>query len=204
LQWRSWLILLPHSAARAEDLLTQGLFILDLFARVSSAGPVLPFIPASSRTAHALTITSSSEASSARPASYRHRIPHIRTLIIHTLIIRIHHTHTTAHHLDTKAGAVCLAAGAVGLRPNAFLNERANAHARSGWHLTVVAPWVALREIICVSAPKFGSGSLSVQFCGEDQAATTSRARSRSSFARPYICRFTSLSFVISHESPHF
>ena len=47
-----------------------------------------------------------------------------------------------------------------------------------------------------LSAPKKGSDSLSVHLCGH-HAAPSSRALRRSSFARPYIWRLTSLSLVM-------
>jgi len=55
----------------------------------------------------------------------------------------------------------------------------------------------AFRLLSCVSACNFGSDSISVQFGGWRHAETRRRARSRSRWARPYICRFTSLSLVI-------
>jgi hypothetical protein len=49
----------------------------------------------------------------------------------------------------------------------------------------------------CGSACNFGSDSISVQWGGRCHAGTVRRARRRSRPARPYICRFTSLSLVI-------
>ena len=51
-----------------------------------------------------------------------------------------------------------------------------------------------LAALGCESAWKFGSDALLVQLGG--QAAPISRASRRSSLARPYICRLTSLSLV--------
>jgi HTH-like domain len=55
---------------------------------------------------------------------------------------------------------------------------------------------VGRKRVACQSALNIGSGANLVQGFAVDHAAPSRRAWRRSSFARPYICRFTNFSFV--------